>query len=845
MTQSGDFASIGQAGPRTVSVGTSGTATFTVGTADDDTDEPDGGVTAAVTAGTGYSPHAQDAEASVAVADNDVPVVSVSGGDAVTEGGAATFTLTATPAPSAAITVNVGVTQSGDFASSGQTGSRTVSVGTTGTATFTVGTADDDTDEPDGGVTAAVTAGTGYSPHAQDAEASVAVADNDVPVVSVSGGDAVTEGGAATFTLTATPAPSAAITVNVDVTQSGDFASIGQTGSRTVSVGTTGTATFTVGTADDDTDEPDGGVTAAVTAGTGYSPHAQDAEASVAVADNDVPVVSVSGGDAVTEGGAATFTLTATPAPSAAITVNVDVTQSGDFASIGQTGSRTVSVGTTGTATFTVGTVDDETDEPDGDVTATVNTGTDYALHAQDFAASVTVADNDVPAAAREHLFPLFADGDGFRGRLFLTDVSAADNRCALELRGVGLDANRFERHAALTASAAGARIDFGAAGPDIALATTGAGGLAVGYAKLSCERPALARMLLVLEDGGVPMALTDLESTQGVREFRFPVLPRVGRLGLVFANDNALDASCAVELTTASGARAGGNLAVPARSAAVRFLDELAPLPDDAEDGSVSVTCDRAVAPLGVALHGGDFAALAAFVPAPAPAAPEDGDDPRTHRVLPLVRDGGGFRSHLAVANLSDTANSCKLRLHMPGAPTARFALPGGAATEGFDTIALTLAGGGQAVLSSRDRNLPAFGHAVLDCDAPADLRNLLTARADDGSAGVAAVSPATPTKEIRFPVAPGLARLALVLSNAGEADAFCEAALSLPGREEAAGPSIRVAGGSTAIRFLADLFGPPDDFEGGAVTLRCDREIAAVALPAAAGAAFTAQAP
>ncbi|MYD30216.1 MAG: hypothetical protein F4X01_01180, partial [Nitrospira sp. SB0661_bin_20] len=49
-------------------------------------------------------------------------------------------------------------------------------------------------------------------------------------------------------------------------------------------------------------------------------------------------VVSIAGGGGVTEGGTATFTLTASPAPSAPIAVNVDVTDSGSFAGAGQTG---------------------------------------------------------------------------------------------------------------------------------------------------------------------------------------------------------------------------------------------------------------------------------------------------------------------------------------------------------------------------------------------------------------------------------------------------------------------------------------------------------------------------
>ncbi|MCY3538017.1 MAG: hypothetical protein OXH24_10215, partial [Cyanobacteria bacterium MAG IRC3_bin_20] len=229
--------------------------------------------------------------ATATVIDNE-RVVSIAGGGGVTEGDTATFTLTATPAPVADITVKLDVTDSGSFAGSGQTGSRTVTVGTGGTATLEVTTVDDGTDEPKGAITAVVKSGAGYvlgSP----TSAAVTVVDNDPPpppppfTVSIAGGSSVTEGGTATFALTASPAPSAAITVNVNVTDSGSFASNGQTGSRTVTVGTSGTATLEVTTVNDNTDEPNGVIGASVRAGDGYG-MAVPISATVSVLDDDV-----------------------------------------------------------------------------------------------------------------------------------------------------------------------------------------------------------------------------------------------------------------------------------------------------------------------------------------------------------------------------------------------------------------------------------------------------------------------------------------------------------------------------------------------------------------------------
>ncbi|MDE2982702.1 MAG: SwmB domain-containing protein [Gemmatimonadota bacterium] len=104
--------------------------------------------------------------------------------------------------------------------------------------------------------------------------------------------------------------------------------------------------------------------------------------------------VTIAGGGPVAEGGNATFTLTASPAPSADITVNLGVSQSGNYVADADLGSKTVTVPTTGTATYTVPTVNDATDEPNGSVTVTVQAGAGYNVGAPD-AASVTVNDND------------------------------------------------------------------------------------------------------------------------------------------------------------------------------------------------------------------------------------------------------------------------------------------------------------------------------------------------------------------------------------------------------------------------------------------------------------------
>ena len=434
VSQSGDYGAT--TGQRTVTIPTTGSVTITVGTTDDSADETDGSVTATVNAGSGYTVSSTQGAATVGVADNDdapTPVVSVTAGSGVTEGGAAVFTVTASPAPTANLDVSVTVSQSGDYGAT--TGQRTVTVPTTGSVTLTVGTTDDTTDETDGSVTATVNAGSGYTVSSSQGAATVGVADNDAaptPVVSVTAGSGVTEGGDAVFTVTASPAPAANLAVSVTVSQSGDYGAT--TGHRTVTIPTTGSVTLTVGTTDDTTDETDGSVTATVNAGSGYTVSSTQGAATVGVADNDdapTPVVSVTAGSGVTEGGDVVFTVTASPAPTANLDVSVTVSQSGDYGAT--TGHRTVTVPTTGSVTLTVGTTDDTTDETDGSVIATVNAGSGYTVSSSQGAATVGVADNDDAAPEVEITVTVEAasavEGDVLEFRVRLSEASTEEIR--------------------------------------------------------------------------------------------------------------------------------------------------------------------------------------------------------------------------------------------------------------------------------------------------------------------------------------------------------------------------------------------------------------------------------
>ena len=413
--------------PETVTIPTTGTATVSASTEDDSNDEADGTVTLTVGSGSGYTV-GTPSSAMVAVTDDDDavvvpdPAVSVAAVTSpVTEGTDVSFTLTATPAPAAALTVAVRWSETGSFL----TGTRPseVTIPTSGKATVSASTEDDGADEADGTVTLTVTGGSGYTVGAPSS-AVVTVTDDDVtPTVSVAADTSpVTEGTNVSFTLTATPAPAAPLTVAVSWSETGSFL----TGTRPseVTIPTSGEVRVTASTEDDGIDEADGTVTLTVGSGSGYTVGAPSS-AVVTVTDDDVtPTVSVAAGTSpVTEGTNVSFTLTATPAPATPLTVAVSWSDPGSFL----TGTRpsTVTISTLGTATVSASTEDDSIDEADGTVTLTVGSGSGYTVGTPS-SADVRVTDDDVPAVSVEAVSLSVEEGGNVEFRLTATPEPAA-----------------------------------------------------------------------------------------------------------------------------------------------------------------------------------------------------------------------------------------------------------------------------------------------------------------------------------------------------------------------------------------------------------------------------------
>ena len=412
VSQEGSYLASRELGRRTVTLRTApySQTRIRIPTLDNNRDEANGSVTVRVNSGSGYQimvdgPNSYQSATTV-VEDNDEPAIaiadpsiSVSSGSAIVEGGTATFTLTGNPKPLSPVTVNVDVSQHGDFLTNEQLGRQQVTIGTNGRGTLSLTIEDDERDEPDGSVTVKVVDGNGYS---LDSSVSVTVEVTDggapTPRMSIAASPAIDEGGTATFTLKANPAPESAFYVDVSVVERGDFgASV--TGIHAVLIGTDGRGTLPVSTVNDGLNEQDGAITVNLVAGINYL-LASPTSATVRVRDLGAPVVTITrNASGVIEGEAASFTLKASPKPITSIRVEVNWTSAGDFFNGLQSHGESVTIGSNGIATLRVYTHNDDVDERNGSVRVKVSPGAGYSIG---WPSSATMSVNDDDAAPSE-----------------------------------------------------------------------------------------------------------------------------------------------------------------------------------------------------------------------------------------------------------------------------------------------------------------------------------------------------------------------------------------------------------------------------------------------------------
>ena len=284
-----------------------------------------------------------------------LPTITIAAGTSpVTEATAAQFTVTADVAPAANLTVNLTVSESddGDYVAPADEGGKTVVINAGSTsANYSVTTQDDSNDEADGSVTVTVAPGTGYHVGAASSD-TVAVNDDDDP-----------------------PMVPAGCATGVQSVIRDPFTSLSSTpGSITVTYGRNASRVYHPGSDlrfrwDDRRPSPFGSKRPPNTTET-FTTFGHGDSAPALTADTDYwlrvlgygagtawhyirtksepvgPAVTIAAGSAVTEGTAATFTLTIAEAPTADVTVNLTVSEKSgsDFVASANEGAKTATI---------------------------------------------------------------------------------------------------------------------------------------------------------------------------------------------------------------------------------------------------------------------------------------------------------------------------------------------------------------------------------------------------------------------------------------------------------------------------------------------------------------------
>src|SRR6185503_11512401 len=383
--------------------------TVIVNPIDDANVEGDESILLTIAPNAGYAVGSQDS-ATLVIADSEPPIVTATASNpSASEGGpnSGTCTISRTGNTSSALTVMytvAGTAANGtDYAT--LPGSVTIP-SASASATISIDPIDDADFEGDESVVVTIAPGAGYVVGSQDS-ATVVIADNDLPVVTVVASNTnVSEGGPNSGTITisrtgnATPALTVTYALAGTASNGADYAAL--PGSVTIP-SASASATISIDPIDDadfDADfEGDESVVVEIAPGAGYVVGSQDS-ATVIIADNDLPVVTVVASNTnVSEGGAnsGTITISRTGNTSSALTVTYALagtaSNGADYATL--PGSVTIP-SASASATVAVAPIDDADFEGDESVVLAVASAPAYIIGSSSNA-TVTIVDNDPP----------------------------------------------------------------------------------------------------------------------------------------------------------------------------------------------------------------------------------------------------------------------------------------------------------------------------------------------------------------------------------------------------------------------------------------------------------------
>ena len=432
VTETGDMIDPSDEGPTSFTIPAGEiSATFEVPTIDDATDEQDSTLTVTISQDGGHTFGAVNS-VQLIVIDNDLPALTIRPGTSpVTEGAFARFTVDRTGLTTGYLTVELSTSETGDMIHTDDERPTSVTFrpGET-TATFEVATVDDTVAEDDSTITATITRSSRYT-IGTPSSATVTANDNDTPPTTVTitaATSPVTEGDTARFAIDRTGPTTAPLTVELTVTETGDMIDPDDEGSTSITIrpGET-SATLDVATIDDTVAEDDSTITATITSTTRYAIGTQGSATITASDDDGTPRVTIRGAPyRVPEGTAARLTVHRSGSTASPLTVELTVTETGDMIDASHEGptSFTVPAGDI-SATFEVPTADDDNDEVDSAVTATISQGGGLMIGAPN-SARFTVIDNDVPTITIQPGTSPVTEGDTARFTIDRTGPTTA-----------------------------------------------------------------------------------------------------------------------------------------------------------------------------------------------------------------------------------------------------------------------------------------------------------------------------------------------------------------------------------------------------------------------------------
>ena len=379
-------------------------ATLAIPTNDDAYPETDGEITVSITEGSNYSFNVLTSQTSIVVRNNDnVRRVSISANsEFVTEGTAVEFTLTASSAVNTTTTVLLDVETTGDFIlGSIPTSHQIPANDTTSTLSFTTG--NDSNFESDGHVKVTIKDGTDYLKDGSNYTAEIQIRDDDntagISIVATT--TTVNEGGVAKFQLKPSPVPTEEIVVRLAVqfTGAGYTSQPNQNVQVRVGAGKT-MELFEVSVPDNSVEDTNSFVITNVVNQPSYTTSTRNNADSIRIIDNEPELAIATNNKSlsnVTEGEPVYFDLSFSEASHLDRTVSINLSQ-GSHNFIFGTLTRTVefSAGET-EKILKVYTLDNNIAEPNGEITASITSGTGYTLHplTQHRTASATILDNE------------------------------------------------------------------------------------------------------------------------------------------------------------------------------------------------------------------------------------------------------------------------------------------------------------------------------------------------------------------------------------------------------------------------------------------------------------------